>query len=233
MQAPVTVITYTHNRDAPRLRNVLLSLFQQSLPVKEVIVIHSGERDRDIKAVSESFDAEYIYLPTPFSIPLAFNVGIKASTQPYVFTCGADTMYSPDTISEVMKNINDQVFVMIERWDLPETAVIDPMQHWQEFKTIGTPRHRICPGALQCAAKDFFERVRGYDEKYKEGLGGIDDDMKIRAERLLMRIHWLDPEKAFAAHQWHPISDMKGKLSHMFVLEPDIVKNAGGWGEIK
>jgi len=182
-----------------------------------------------IEEVADEFQVWYIRAKIGFSIPKAFNIGIGLATQPYILTCGADTMYSKKTLETIADAVIDHsTFVMIERADLPETDV--DITNWKRLLSIATRRYTLCPGALQCAAKEWFMQVRGYNEIYSGGLGGPDDDMWLRARRDELKIHWLPWETAQALHQWHPVSPMKGALSHLFVLEPEIIQNTDGWG---
>jgi len=172
-------------------------------------------------------------LPRPqrtFNKSFALNIGIRKSKQKYVLITDADFMFGIKLIECVMEELEKgDTLVLAEAGYLPDVNVDEI--YWDRLcNMIKTPERRMSPGTIQAVSRSWMNRVRGYDERFHGGLGGMDDDMKVRAQKDGLRLVWLPFREVQCLHQWHERSDMKGRCSHLFDVDPEIVKNGDGWG---
>jgi len=230
----ISLIAMTHNRHGSRMYNFVTSLLEQSHPPDEIIIVDTSHGDylpaRQSAMVDDSIN--YILRPSfTFNKSRALNIGIRASKSDYIMTTDIDFIFSPNVIQTVANRLNDKTFVLSEAGYLPDVPVAPPFD-WEKLTSlVDSPEHRMSPGTLQAAHRQFWFDVHGYDERYDGGLGGMDDDMWIRARKHGLELDWIPFGEVTCLHQWHPVSDLKGKCSHLFTANPEIVKNSNGWGE--
>jgi predicted glycosyltransferase involved in capsule biosynthesis len=89
-------------------------------------------------------------------------------------------------------------------------------------------------GPCQATDRAFFERMRGYDERYL-AWGCEDGDMLSRALEAGLALSWIHEETSML-HQWHPTVRRarrwlyyKNKV-RMTLTRKQIVKNHEAWG---
>ena len=231
----LTVIAMVHDRGDRgyyRIRNFLVSLLQQELPPDEIIIVNTSETECFQPQIGELSRINYILRPSPaFNKSRALNIGIKRSTSDYIMTTDIDFIFSPNVIQTVTDRLNDKTFVLSEAGYLPDVPVAPPFD-WSELELlVDSPEHRKSPGTVQAAHRQFWFNVHGYDEQFDGGLGGMDDDMWIRGRKYGLELDWIPFGEVACLHQWHPVSDLKGVCSHLFMPNPEIIKNLTGWGE--
>jgi len=232
----ISVIAMTHNRHGNRIRNFVMSLLEQSQPPDEIIIVDTSPGDylcarRWAMALDDSIN--YILYPShTFNKSRALNIGIRASKSDYIMTTDIDFIFSPNVIQEVESRLNDKTFVLSEAGYMPNTNITLPFD-WDEMGgLVSDVAHCLSPGTIQAAHRQFWFDVHGYDEQFDGGLGGMDDDMWIRGKRYGLELVWIPFGEMFCLHQWHPVSELKGKCSHVYTSNPEIVKNSTGWGNI-
>ncbi|MCS6798828.1 MAG: glycosyltransferase [Myxococcota bacterium] len=246
MSEPVlSVVVPVRDRTGTRLDNCLRSLrWQRDVggPVEIVISDYGSDppHAEAIDALARRHEARVARTPRVglWNRSRALNVGIRAAGAPHVLCTDADMIFAPDFLATVIGVLRDEprAFVLCRCRDLPPEV---PEQPWtvDDFPSLlarARWRHALGVGACQAAARAFFERVRGYDERYVHW-GYEDRDMVARAERAGLRIVWIH-ERTSMLHQWHPTT--KGdrpwwrqinKL-RFFLTRRVLVKNPGGWG---
>ncbi len=235
--APISVITMIHNRDGNRLRRMAHSLRCQTIQPHDIIIIDTSYGEDAASNIRNSIGESWSglpqlrYIPRPqrvFNKSFALNIGIRKSKQEYVLVTDADFMFGSRLIERVMEEIED-AFVLAEAGYLPDVDIDSTF--WDRLcKKVGSPERKMSPGTIQAVARKWMNKVHGYDEKFHGGLGGMDDDMKVRAQKDGLRLVWLPFSEVQCVHQWHEVSDMKGKCSHLFSVDPPVVKNLDGWG---
>lgn len=225
----LSVVTMVHGRNGIRMYNFIHSLLAQNVLPDEIIVV-----DTTPGAVPmESYSVPLRFLIRPMEIfnkSRALNIGIKAAQSDTIMVTDIDFIFSPGVTEVVTNHLSPKTFVLCEAGYLPKSAVTYPLDWPKLISMVGTVERRKSPGTIQAAHRDFWHAVRGYDERFEGGLGGMDDDMWIRARKHGLELVWIPFGEVYCLHQWHPISDLKGKCSHLFVPDPEIVKNPQGWG---
>ena len=237
--APISVITMIHNRDGERLRRMIHSLRCQTIQPHDIIVVDTSFGEDAAASIRRSVGEpqaglpQIRYTPRPqrtFNKSFALNVGIRKSKQEYVLVTDADFMFGAKLIECVMEELEKgDTFVLAEAGYLPDIN-IDNTDWLKLCGKIHKPERKFSPGTIQAVSREWMNKVHGYDEEFHGGLGGMDDDMKVRVHKDGLRLIWLRFAEVQCMHQWHEISDMKGKCSHLFNVDPSIVKNEEWWG---
>ena len=234
----IAVIMMVYNRNGMRLRNTLDSLlkYQNVLP-EEVLVVDTSTD----KSISDGVAQVVNCYPSAklirkehrvFSKPWALNVGIRSVVRCQHIACmDMDVMLSTNFIEVVMKILGrSKAFVLTDTLMMSE-QVDDPFEDWNRLCSACSVAHPRGPGSFQAANRIWWFSAHGYNEKFSGGLGGMDDDMWIRAKRGGLGIVWITPDQAQAVHQWHEPSPLKGKTSHLFHVNPRVVANPKSWGK--
>ena len=95
----ISVIIPTWNR-AERLMNTLQSVFSQSLPPTEVIVVDDGSTDDTREIVRNRFpDVRYIFQQNK-GVSSARNTGIKAASGDWIALLDSDDHWQPDKLKQ-------------------------------------------------------------------------------------------------------------------------------------
>ncbi len=215
------------------------SLRCQTIQPHDIIIVDTSFGIDMAANIRKSLGAPYAGLPQvrhllrpqrAFNKSFALNVGIRKSKQEYVLITDADFMFGIRLIERVMEELEKgEAFVLAEAGYLPDVD-IDSI-YWDRLcKKIRKPERRMSPGTIQAVDRAWMNAVRGYDERFHGGLGGMDDDMKTRANKDGLKLVWLTFDEVQCVHQWHERSDMKGKCSHLFSVDPPVIKNPDGWG---
>lgn len=237
-RASISVVMMTHNRNGERLSNTLDSLLvRQYLPPKEVIVVDTSSNGNIAASIAQVVNgysgAKLIRKKCRvFSKPLGLNIGIRASSQSNYLACmDADVMLSDNFIQVAVNLLGvSKAFVLTDTLLIPEHVDNGTFESWAKLRQVSPMAKPRGPGSFQAASRNWWLNVHGYDERFAGGLGGMDDDMWIRAKKGGLEIVWITPDQAQALHQWHPRSTLKGKTSHLFVHNPKAVANDKGWG---
>lgn len=221
----VSLVAMTYNRDARRANNLLASLAAQSRPLAKIIIINQGGPLR-LKLTPNS---TLIRVPRePFNKPIALNYGLSRVTTDYVIFTDIDFIHSSNLVESIMRVLETRdAMVLAEAMYLPQDAKVKPPFDWPEltYRAVSYGR-KASPGTIQAARASWFRKVGGYDEGFDGGLGGMDDDMWIRARKDGKEIVWLErADRVYCLHQWHPVSELKGKCSHLWRPNPDVYKN--------
>ncbi len=241
----LSVIVPVRNRSGVRAENCLRSLRWQTLEDVEIVLSDFGsspeERDA-LAAIAKKYDARVVTTATDalWNRSRALNLGLQAATAPLAVCTDIDMLFSPTFLEEVVRGIekhDGEALVVCRCRDLPETV---PEQPWEvsdypELERQSTFRKAMGTGACQGAPLSFFERVRGYDERYVYW-GFEDKDMVSRAERAGLSLVWIH-EQTSMLHQWHRrMAEDKlhwkyhNKL-RFYLTKHRVVKNRAGWGE--
>ena len=227
----ISVIAMVHDRHDDRIYNFMISLLGQDLAPDEIIIVDTSQGVPYRHEIGPLGRINYISRPSPtFNKSRALNIGIRASKSDYIMTTDIDFIFSPNVIQTVTDRLNDKTFVLSEAGYLPDIPVAPPFD-WLELELlVDSPEHRKSPGTVQAAHRQFWFNVHGYDEKFDGGLGGMDDDMWIRGRKYGLELDWIPFGEAACLHQWHPVSYLKGKFSHLYTANQEIIKNLTGWG---
>lgn len=234
-------VVMTWNRGGQRVTNLLASLLlHQERPADEVVVVDTSNDAhiaQDVCRRTEAFaDCTLIQAPRDgLYKSWALNVGIRATlpASQWVACTDIDLLFGPDLVETIEIQMRHDRYLKAEPLRLP--AGVDLTTVFADFEALC---YRATwwgpsggPGALQVAPRAWWFRVHGYDERYADGLGGMDDDVEFRAQRSGLAIGRIPFDTGRALHQWHPPSPLKDKLHHLWEPERSVTVNPDGWGQ--
>lgn len=244
----LSAVIPVRDRSGPRLDNCLRSLrWQQALEpdTLEIVISDFGSAPEQAAALRELCDryaAQLVRVDTSetWNRARALNYGIQHATGRYVFCTDADMIFAPNfaaTLLDIQAREQDRAFIVCHCRDLPERLAEQTwaLEDFPELLAAAPYRHATGTGACQVARREFFERVRGYDEGFSFW-GQEDNDMRFRAGRAGLEQVWVQAQTAML-HQWHPsergkrpwrksLNDLRYHLTKRVT-----VKNWRGWGE--
>jgi glycosyltransferase involved in cell wall biosynthesis len=244
----ISVVLPVRNRGATRLENCLRSLrWQQIEPDRvEIIVSDFGstpDAARSIEGLALAYHCQLRRVDTRevWNRSRALNIGIRAATADYVLCTDADMIFAPNFLPVALaahERTAGRAFVVCKCHDLPPSV---PLRQWRErdFDELSAQASVRCTfgtGACQSASRSFFERVRGYDEKYLFW-GKEDTDMLVRATHCGLTLTWIESTTKML-HQWHRKNKRNAgiywtmnRLRFAFTKNR-IVKNDDRWGQV-
>lgn len=226
MSIDLSVLTPTYNR-ADHLVNHLVSLGSQTFDHSrfESIIIDDGSTDNTFAVIRDArrffdFTIRHIYLPRPEKNPptVAWNVGIRHARAAIVVQAGPDTIMAKDALEmhhayQTMGADHLYVFGRCYRIHSPFAQSRLNTVKWQEnFREleglfISEYHHSTYWSVPYLASihKQWFERVRGYDESWPE-FWPDDSDMDVRLWAI--GVESFNAQDIWGAHQWHEENDM-------------------------
>lgn len=244
----LSAVIPVRDRSGPRLENCLRSLrWQQELEpgALEIVISDFGsspEQAAGLRELCERHDARLVRVDTheTWNRARALNFGIQRATGRYMFCTDADMIFAPNfaaTLLDTQALEQDAAFVVCHCRDLPERLAEQAwtLEDFPELLAAAPFRKATGTGACQVARREFFERVRGYDEGFAFW-GQEDNDMRFRAGRAGLREVWVQALSAML-HQWHPSERGKQPLRksmndmRFHLTKRVTVKNWRGWGE--
>jgi glycosyltransferase involved in cell wall biosynthesis len=242
----LSVIVPVRDRSGVRLENCLRSVRWQQIDQTRVEIIVSDfgshpEHVRSVDGLAATYRCRLLRVATRevWNRSRALNIGIRAAQGDYVLCTDADMIFAPNFLAVTLAahhGAGDRSFVVCRCHDLPQSV---PLRLWGEedfpqLSARASLRQTAGTGACQSAARSFFERVRGYDEKYLFW-GKEDTDMLVRAMHYGLDLIWIDSQTRML-HQWH----RKRKEDAQFfwtlnrlrfaLTKHQIVKNSARWG---
>ena len=243
----ISALIPIRNRSGPRLENCLKSLRWQDYNPAEVDIIiadygSSEEHLPNMRELAECYNAKIVRIEEHgvWNRSKALNHGIQHTTSKFVFCTDVDMIFAPNFVSTVLMTQarqNDQAFIICHNRDLPEHIEMKVWSLEDIPYLLGEANFRLTSGTGPCqvAHREFFERIRGFDEGYKFW-GQEDNDMRYRAGSAGLREVWIHDQTAML-HQWHPsdrrkrpvrksLNDLRFNLTKRIT-----VKNWLGWGE--
>lgn len=219
-------------------------MHQNILPLEVVVVDTSDDQTiRDSLAQdAEQFDRVKLLQLTvsDFNKCWALNVGIQATrNDAKIVACtDLDFMFGRNLVRGIQSRLSTRnALVMVEPRRLAKSVDLrSPFGRWNELCRAGTIWAPLSndPGAgcIQASYRSWWFRVHGYDQVFHGGLGGMDDDVRARAEKDSLVRLWIPFDEGQALHRWHARSPRKQTGSHRyFTWHPKVVKNPFGWGE--
>lgn len=180
----------------------------------EVIVSDYGSLNaREVKSVSESAGAKYVYTPrdSVWSRSRALNAGFAHASGRLLVSTDADMVFSSRSFERIFEiwQKTDPSALFLQCRDLPDGVddvyVRDRGFDWDDFESLGRLRPRWGMGGMMAISRTGFERIRGFDERLHT-YGGEDLDFAQRARRAGFRTVWVNDPDVRMFHMWHPSS---------------------------
>ena len=168
------------------LRDALGSLFAQTWPALEVILVDNGSTDDSVAQAEQCFGDKLVVIRNPKNEGFARgnNIGFQAAKGEWVFLLNSDAVCDPDVIEELMRFVADkpdvgQLACRVVRAAEPNFfdstgLLLYPdgvcrSRGWQE-KNLGQydrAEEVLAPHGCACALrKAMLDRVGGFDEDF-------------------------------------------------------------------
>ena len=173
-------------------------------------------------------------------------MGIRRATGDMVAVMDIDIILERRVLQHTVRYLkHDNQVVVCSVRDLDEDLEISPLNlnnEWRKLLNFSTMR-KVGLGAYMAANRDWWFRVRGYDERMK-GWGADDDDIRTRAELDGMNLVRLEKKGVghsriyHQPHEKHQLIKELGK-DEFYRLRRDnikfwddrrVVKNDENWG---
>ncbi|KKM46524.1 hypothetical protein LCGC14_1559780 [marine sediment metagenome] len=207
-----TVIVPVRDRWGARLRNCVGSIALQTLQPLEIIIADYGstaEGHKEIMETVEPFDCSVYYYPTNeiWSLSIARNMGIRRSSCDQVAVVDADLILESRVLEVLLDSHLSRPSSYIScfiRMLIVEFGDVQMPEGFAELKEIDYWASAGF-GGLVSAARSWYFKVRGFDERLKFW-GSEDGDLWKRAGLDGMdryRLNDLNQENVGIYHQYH------------------------------
>jgi len=182
-----------------------------------------------------------------FHKSLLNNIAIRKATTPYIMTSDADIFFAPKFFETLIPLLSEEKFIESRTmyWypSMMQEMYAGRKNPFDDIETckLGRIKKRTTPGGCQCAHKNLWEKVRGYDERYI-GWGSEDVDLW---RRMCManncKAIWLGEsiESIMLFHQHHDkidhaeeMKDQYKNLNYYYNIK-SYDANPDGWGGMK
>jgi glycosyltransferase involved in cell wall biosynthesis len=185
----VAVVIPTYNR-ANYLPDTLKSIFRQTRPVKELIIVDDGSTD-DTEKVLEQFGSNFKYIKIRNSGQCtARNIGVRASKTEWIAFCDSDDLWKETKLEKQFELIRENKeleycftnfsFVRGNEWSHWKKFDDLPQDYWPDTKRQVGNEHLIILEPLYkqilriqpifvptiMMKRVFYEKVGGFNEKF-------------------------------------------------------------------
>jgi GT2 family glycosyltransferase len=225
----ISIVMTSFNRPK-QLRETLRSIEAQKVDeVGEIIVVDEGDPSTEL--LCKASGVKYFKMNRPpsaeYSNPvLPLNIGIRQSSGEVIILQNAECKHvDPDTIRKLTSLVTptNAVFARV-------IALDEEGRELLLYCGRENPRPYFFCGAIR---REWFERLRGFDEDYK-AYGYEDDDFADRLRREGVEFIFTD---VLVYHQWHPypgkINDVvSSRILYEAKRNEPTVRNLGReWGQ--
>lgn len=249
LESPVfTLVIPTRNRYGARMRNCMRGIQLQTQKGIEVVIADYGSSkkglERTLKTL-EPFDCTVYHYKTGdvWSLSRARNIGIRRANAKYVASLDVDCIMEPDVVktSVIRYEENPNYFVVSRVCHCPKDLDVKSLVLPQDYQLLRGRCECVRPGvgAYMSAPREWWFKVRGFDERMKRW-GAEDDDIKKRARKDGRHLHVLSRKKDQGRriyHQWHPksgarLNSRRQQRINLRIFKKDntLIRNKENWG---
>jgi len=235
---PISVVIPTWGQPTAILKRTIHTLVNQSLPPLEIIIVDGGPNGKHKVGNLNGGIVRVIRAHTPdLNLAHLFNIGIRRARGEYILTTGNDRLFSRDFLQVASSKMSHQCMLGATWGMLVQNADLsgDIFSRWDDILNYvkAGSTGKVNPGTFQIVAKDWWMKVRGYDETMPYHY--IDSDVMKRA--IDSGLHWpgVSWDEAQVLHQWHPAPNLKGvkvvTLADLYA-KTGIARNPSTWGAL-
>lgn len=172
MKEQITVVVLNHN-GISFLQKCFESIFQQTYPHLEVILVDNASQDNSIQFVSKQFPkVKIIHNKVGLGFAGGNMVGVKAATSKKVLLVSNDTWLPTDLISLLNKYYETNDYEVVAPYQGgydgtvtdPTSSLIDPFGH--HIYLDGRSRSFYLTGVCLFFEKEFYLKTQGMDEDF-------------------------------------------------------------------
>ena len=165
----ISVVIPTYNRKI-RLKSLLENLNRSTYPIKEVIIVDSGDDKLALQEYAKFLNLTVIYLESESSVCIQRNKGIRAASSPWIFICDDDIEVPTDYLGQLVRHIENN----------PESGAISGIVleqeqgEWKSGYDIHSAKELFCKyifqlsiwGKINCRHNNFI--IRGIKKHYSK-----------------------------------------------------------------
>jgi GT2 family glycosyltransferase len=198
--APLVSAIIVNWNGGAMLRDALASLFAQTWPALEVILVDNASTDGSVEQAQQSFGERLVVIRNPKNegFSRGNNIGFQAAKGEWVFLLNSDAVCDPDVIDGLMTFVADkpdvgQLACRVVRADQPNFfdsagLLLYPdgvarSRGWEE-KDLGQydrAEEVLAPHGCACALrKAMLDRIGGFDEDFFCYLEDLDLGMRAQ-----------------------------------------------------
>ena len=192
MKAPVAVVVVNYNR-RELLRACLESLFRQTLPPLEIIVVDNGSTDGSAEMARE-LGARVVRSERNLGFAGGNNRGCREASAPWLALLNNDAVADPRWLAELMRAAAPEAGLVAcrvlraERRDLLDNVGVrlwpDGMSrgafHYRRDAETVAPEVFIPSGSAMLVKREAFMRAGGFDESFFAYSEDTDLSLKVR-----------------------------------------------------
>jgi len=193
--AEVTVIIPIYNVETV-VRGVLESVYAQTYPIHEIILIDNHSADRSVDVVQSFFQKRkkipyrLIRRKKTYGLSDSYNLGADLSKTAYIVTLHSDSFLpGPSELTKLMKPFNSADSAMYVA-SIP--VVVHRMHEWNQYsywqkclfaQVVGKSSWSL-NGKFDAYKKDVYVKIGGYDTaSFNNETGSEDADMHFRLKK--------------------------------------------------
>ena len=234
----ISVVVPTWGQSTVLLKRMLYTLVNQTQPPLEVIIVDGGPSEsHNVQALASGI-VRVIKAHIPqFNLSRLFNIGIRRARGEYIMTTGNDRLLSKNFLEVASRSVSHRGMLGGTWGMLRKNANLsgDIFDRWAAICSCVIPDStgKVNPGSFQIASKDWFCKVRGFDETMP--FAYVDSDITGRAVRSGLFRPGYSYKEAQLLHQWHKPSPLVASLGVTlaeFREKGGIVRNPDEWGTL-
>jgi len=165
---PVSVIIPTHNR-AEYLPHALDSVYSQTCPVVEVIVVDDGSTDHNVEKLSSTYPSVQFLRQENHGVSSARNLGIVKASHPWIALLDSDDRWAPQKLERQINHLSLNPSLRAvhtgEKWirngqqvNIPATLDKSEDRLWER----SLEKCIICPSSV-LLHQSVFEKIGNFD----------------------------------------------------------------------
>lgn len=248
MNSSISIVIMTWNRPASMLENSLWTLSHQTTPPLEIVVAEVSPSEairQDTRALCARYPLVRLLEGSwhGFNVSRGFNVGIRNSSGQagWVAAAGMELLFAENFLEAVARHMTPGVFIRPScgsLWQDTDTSQGPEhvRAHWEEYcgRARPYPPH-LAYGAFVCAERDWWLRMRGYDEA-RRPYSYPDIDIRDRAIRSGLVDTGIGWDETQCLHPYHPPSPLFYSVSGYPVdaagVDKEVIRNSDNWGTL-
>ena len=165
---PVSVIIPTHNR-TEYLPHALDSVYSQTCPVVEVIVVDDGSTDHTVEKLCSDYPSVHFLRQENQGVSSARNLGIREASQPWIALLDSDDRWAPQKLQRQINHLSQNPSLRAvhtgEKWirngqqvNIPATLDKSENRLWER----SLEKCIICPSSV-LLHQSVFEKIGNFD----------------------------------------------------------------------
>lgn len=172
------------------IRRCLESIFSQTYPIKEVIVVDDGSGDRTLQ-IAKKFPVKVIQHNQNLGLAAARNTAIKSASGDFIASVDSDCILDSDWLLNIMQEFKSKKVAGVGGMlkDPSTGNAVDGwraahmVQHWGDKKA----RPLFLSGSNTVFTKESLWKAGLYDEKYKTAYDDWNISLKVKEKGFIIK----------------------------------------------